>query len=70
MYTKADIKNYVAKSKFLSVIVDGSTDCVITDNKMVYLQSSQSSMVKTIFIRCCQVEWGTAYGIVKAMKLL
>ena len=38
----ADIKNCVAKSKFLSVIVDGSTDSAITDNEMVYLQSSQS----------------------------
>ena len=34
----------------------------------MYLQSSQSGVVKTTFIRCCQVEQGTASGIVKAVE--
>ena len=50
---QADIKKYFANSKFLSTIVDGSTDISITDNEMVYLQSCKNGMVKTTFIQSC-----------------
>ena len=55
-------------SKFLSFIVDDSTDSSITDNEMVYLQSCQNGVVKTTFIQCCQVQRGTASSIVKAIE--
>ena len=35
---------------------------------MVYLQSCQNGVVKTTFIQCCQVQRGTASGIVKAIE--
>ena len=63
-----EIKTYINECKFLSVIVDGSTDGSITDNEMVYLQSCKNGTVKTNFIRCCQVERGTAPAIVDAIE--
>ena len=62
------MKKYFANFKFLSVIVDGSTDSSIMDNEMVYLQSCQNGVVKTTFLQCCQVQRGTAPGIVKAIE--
>ena len=65
---QAEIKKSLANSKFPSAIVDGSIDSSITENEMVYLQSCQYSAVKTTLIRCCQVERGTASGILKAIE--
>ena len=35
---------------------------------MVYLQSCQKEIIKTNFIQCCQVQRGTASGIVHAIE--
>ena len=50
------------------MIVDGGTDSSITENEMVYLQSCQKGIIKTNFIKCCQVQRGTASGIVHAIE--
>ena len=49
MNSGGDIKKYFANSKFLYVIVDGSTDSSITDNQMVYLQSCQNGFGQNYF---------------------
>ena len=52
----------------MSVIVDGSTDSAITENEMVYLHTCHKGEVKTNFIKCCQVQHGTATGVVNAIQ--
>ena len=54
----------------MSVIVDGSTDSAITENEMVYLHTCHKGEVKTNFIKHCQVQCGTATGVVNAIQRL
>ena len=54
--------------KFVLLIVDGSMDSCITDNEMIYIQTCLESVTHTNVIHCCQVECGTAEGIVHAIK--
>ena len=61
------IQKHLAESKFISVIVDGSMDSSIT-NEMIYTQICIESTVHTNFIHYCQVQCGTAEGIVHAIK--
>ena len=51
-----EIKEKLTKSKFISVIVDGSMDSATIDNEMVFIQSCNAGKINTNFIRCCQVE--------------
>ena len=62
------IRDNLTRSKFVSVIVDGSMDNSITDNEMIYLQTCQAGSVQTNFIYCCQVKCGTAPKIVDAIQ--
>ena len=62
-----EIQKHLAESKFISVIVDGSMDSSITNNEMIYMQICIEGTVHTNFI-CCQVQHGTAEGIVHAIK--
>ena len=48
--------------------VDGSSDSSITENEMVYIHTCQKGEVKTTFIKCCQVQCGTALGVINAIK--
>ena len=66
--SRLDISKYLASCNFVSVIVDGSTDSAITENEMVYLHTCHNGEVKTNFIKCCQVQCGTATGVVNAIK--
>ena len=52
----------------MSVIVDGSSDSSITENEMVYIHTCHKGEVKTTFIKCCQVQRGTALGVINAIK--
>ena len=52
----------------MSVIVDGSSDSSITENKMVYIHACQKGEVKTTFIKYCEVQRGTALGVINAIK--
>ena len=52
----------------MSVIVNGSSDSSITENEMVYIHTCQKGEVKTTFIKCCQVQHGTALGVINAIK--
>ena len=63
-----EIRKLLVESKFVSVIVDGSMDSSITDNEMIYIQTCLQGTIQTNFIRCCQVERGTADGILQAIK--
>ena len=63
-----EIQDCLSKSKFVTVIVDGSMDSSITDNEMIYLQTCQGGLIQTNFIYCCQVQCGTAPKIVEAIK--
>ena len=54
----------------MSVIVDGSTNSAFTENEMVYLHTCHKGEVKTNFITCCQVQHGTAAGVVNAIQRL
>ena len=65
---RGDISNYLATCYFMSVIVDGSSDSSITENEMVYIHTCQKGEVKTTFIKCCQVQCGTALGVINAIK--
>ena len=65
---QCEIKGHLAHCNFVSVIVDGSTDSSINENEMVHLQSCQKGIIKTNFIQCCQVQRGTASGIVHAIE--
>ena len=58
----------LVESKFVSVIVDGSMDSSITDNEIIYIQTCLQGTIQTNFIQCCQVECGTADGILQAIK--
>ena len=62
------IQKHWTESKFISVIVDGSMDSSITNNEMIYMQICIEGTVHTNFIHCCQVQHGTAEGIVHAIK--
>ena len=53
---RKEICDNLSKCNFLSVLVDGSMDSAITDNKMVYVQYCQAGIIKTNFIYCCQVQ--------------
>lgn len=55
------------QNAILLVIVDGSTDSSIVENELVYVQTCKNGDTKTNFIRCCQVQCGTAHGIVQAI---
>ena len=68
--SQLDISKYLASCNFVSVIVDGSTDSAITENEMVYLHTCHKGEVKTNFIKCCQVQHGTATGVVNAIQRL
>ena len=63
-----EITNHLANCKFVAVIVDGSMDSSITDNEMVYIQTCHEGSIQTNFICCCQVQCGTAQGVVGAIK--
>ena len=52
----------------MSVIVDGSSDSSITENEMVYIHTCQKGEVKTTFIKRCQVQHGTALGVINVIK--
>ena len=61
----------------MSVIVDGSSDSSITENEMdvhitenemVCIHTCHKGEVKTTFIKCCQVQHGTALGVINAIK--
>ena len=65
---RADISKYLATCNFMSVIVNGSSDSSITENEMVYIHTCQKGEVKTTFIKCCQVQHGTALGVINAIK--
>ena len=52
----------------MSVIVNGSSDSSITENEMVYIHTCHKGEVKTTFIKCCQVQRGTALGVINAIK--
>ena len=52
----------------MSVTVDGSSDSSITENEMVYIHTCHKGEVKTTFIKCCQVQHGTALGVINAIK--
>ena len=52
----------------MSVIVDGSTDSAMAENEMIYIQTCSSGSISTNFIYCCQVERGTASGIIDAIQ--
>ena len=53
----------------MSVIVDGSSDSSITENEMVYIHTChKGEVVKATFIKCCQVQHGTALGVINAIK--
>ena len=40
----------------------------MTENEMIYIQTCSSGSVSTNFIYCCQVECGTASGIIDAIQ--
>ena len=63
-----EIKEKLTKSKFISVIVDGSMDSATIDNEMVFIQSCNAGKINTNFVRCCQVERGTAPQVISAIK--
>ena len=65
---RREIHDNLSKCNFISVLVDGSMDSAITDNEMVYVQYCQAGIVKTNFIYCCQVQWGTAPQILSAIQ--
>ena len=48
--------------------VNGSSDSSITESIMVYIHTCQKGEVKTTFIKCCQVQHGTALGVINAIK--
>ena len=48
--------------------VDRSSDSSITENEMVYIHTCQKGEVKTTFNKCCQVQLGTALGVINAIK--
>ena len=58
----------MASCNFMSVVVDGSSDSSITKNEMVYIHTCSKGEVKTTFIKCAQVQCGTALGVVNAIK--
>ena len=66
--SQENISKYVASCNFMSVIVDGSSDSSITENEMVYIHTCCKGEVKTTFIKCCQVQRGTALGVINAIK--
>ena len=66
--SQENISKYVASCNFMSVIVDGSSDSSITENEMVYIHTCRKGEVKTTFIKCCQVQHGTALGVINAIK--
>ena len=66
--SQENISKYVASCNFMSVIVDGSSDSSITENEMVYIHTCRKGEVKTTFIKCCQVQRGTALGVINAIK--
>ena len=52
----------------MSVIVDGSTDSAMAENEMIFIRTCTSGSVSTKFIYCCQVERGTASGIIDVIQ--
>ena len=62
------ISDKLSTSNFVSVIVDGSTDSAMAENEMIYIQTCSSGSISTNFIYCCQVEHGTASGIIDAIQ--
>ena len=62
------ISDKLSRSNFVSVIVDGSTDSAMAENEMIYIQTCSSGSISTNFIYCCQVECGTASGIIDAIQ--
>ena len=62
------LSDKLSRSNFVSVIVDGSTDSAMRENDMIYVQTCSSGSVSTNFIYCCQVEHGTASGIIDAIQ--
>ena len=62
------ISEKLAKSKFVSVLVDGSMDSSVIDNEIVYIQTCQGGITSTHFIYCSHVCHRTAMGIINAIK--
>ena len=65
---RKNISDQLSRSNFVSVIVDGSTDSAMAENEMIFIQTCTSGSVPTKFINCCQVEHGTASGIIDAIQ--
>ena len=63
-----EISKNLAECNFVSVIVDGSMDSSITDNEMIYIQTCKEGSINSNFIHCCQVQCGTAKGVVQAIE--
>ena len=66
--SRVAVLQYLASCNFMSVIVDGSSNSSFTENEMVYIHTCYRGDVKTNFIKCCQVQRGTALGIVNAIR--
>ena len=60
--SRANTKDYLLSCNFISVVVDGSKDSLITENEMVYTHTGHKGVVKTTFIKCGQVQCRTAQG--------
>ena len=63
-----EIKIHLMECKFAAVMVDGNTDNSITENEMVYIQTCKDGVVKPNFVCCCQVQQGTAMGVINAIQ--
>ena len=63
-----EISKNLAECNFVSVIVDRSMDSSITDNEMIYIQTCKEGSINSNFIHCCQVQCGTAKGVVQAIE--
>ena len=62
------IIDWINKITFVAIIVDGSIDSVVVDNEIVFIQTCTAGEIHTDFLRCCQVQCGTAEDILNAIK--
>ena len=67
-YERDIISSQVRSAKFLSPLLDGSTDSAIIEQELFYVRFSSAGSIHTKFIGVMSVDRGTADNIYKAFK--
>ena len=64
--TRSQMRDKISTAKFLSVLLDGTTDTSITEQKMFFIRYAEKGEVQTEFIGVMSVDRGTAPNIFQA----